>query len=126
MNVKVENYDFERFANVSLNLNLLLPQDYVAMAGTGLIGELAAAAAAGQLPVQLNISLATAGNVTAVPQAIRELWLARIAEDEGRTTAVSRLAADLDSDEEGKLKNRFLVWPAGTPVGDVEAWIEGI
>lgn len=120
------NYDFERFANVSITMNLLLPQDYVAMAGTGLIGELATVAAAGKLPVQLNISLATAGDPLGVPQAIRELWLKRIAEDEGRTTAVSRLAEDLDADEEGKLLHRFLVWPVGTPIGEVEAWIEGI
>lgn len=119
-------YDFERYANVSISMNLLLPQDYVAMAGTGLIGELAAAAAAGKLPVQLTVSLATAGSPSGVPQAIRDMWLARIAQDEGRVTAVSRLAEDLDVDEEGKLASSFLVWPVGTPVGEVEAWIESI
>lgn len=124
--MKNDEYDFERFANVSLSLNLLLPQDYVAMAGTALVGELAVAAAAGQLPVQLNISLATTGNVTAVPQAIRELWLQRIAQDEGRTTAVTLLAEKLDVDEEGKLEKRFLVWPVGTPIGEVQNWIEEI
>lgn len=121
-----DDYDFERFANVSVSMSLLLPQDYVAMAGAGLVGELAAAAGAGRLPVQLNISLATTGNITAVPDAIRKAWLARIAEDEGRVTAVSRLANDVDVDEEGKLVTRFLVWPAGTPVGEVQDWIEEI
>lgn len=121
-----EDFDFKRFANVSISLSLLLPQDYVAMAGTALVGELAAAAAAGRLPVQMTISLAATGNVTAVPQAIREAWLERIADDEGRVTAVSRLAAELDVDEEGKLTQAFLVWPVGTPVGDVEAWIESV
>ena len=119
-------YDFERYANVSISMNLLLPQDYVAMVGTGLIGELATAVAAGKLPVQLTVSLATAGSPSGVPQVIRDMWLTRIAEDEGRVTAVSRLAADLDTDEEGKLTRSFLVWPVGTPVGDVEAWIESI
>lgn len=120
------DYDFDRYANVSISLNLLLPQDYVAMAGSQLIGELAAAAGAGRLPLQMNVSLATTGNITAVPEAIREAWLARIASDAGRVTAVSRLAEEIDSDEEGKLTKRFLVWPAGTPVGEVQDWIEGI
>lgn len=120
------DYDFERYANISVSINLLLPQDYVAMAGTLLIAELAAAVAAGKLPVQMNISLATTGTPAGVPQAIRDMWLARIAEDEGRVTAVSRLAEDLDTDEEGKLTRSFLVWPVGTPVGDVEAWIESV
>lgn len=122
----IKQFDFERYANVSISMNLLLPQDYVAMAGTGLINELATAVATGKLPVQLNVSLATTGSPAGVPQAIRDMWLARIAQDEERTTAVSRLAADLDTDEEGKLTRSFLAWPAGTPIGDVEAWIEGI
>jgi hypothetical protein len=124
--MKNNDYDFERFANVSISMNLLLPQDYMTMAGTNLVGELAAAVAAGKIPVQLNISLATTGDPLAVPKVFRELWLRRIAEDEGRTTAVSRLAEDLEVDEEGKLEKRFLVWPMGTPIGDVETWIEGI
>lgn len=121
-----QEFDFERYANVSISMNLLLPQDYVAMTGTGLIGELATAVAAGKLPVQLNVSLATTGSPAGVPQAIRDMWLARIAEDEGRVTAVSRLAEDLDVDEDGKLTHSFLVWPMGTPIGDVEAWIESV
>ncbi len=96
------------------------------MAGTGLISELATAVAAGKLPIQMNISLATTGSPVGVPQAIRDMWLARIAEDEGRARAVSRLAEDLDVDEESKLTRSFLVWPTGTPIGEVEAWIESI
>lgn len=124
--MKTDDFDFERFAKVSISLSLLLPQDYVAMAGTGLVGELAATAAAGRLPVQMNISLATAGNVTAVPEAIREAWLERIAADEERLTSVRKMADDLDVDEEGKLQKRFLVWPMGTPVGDVNDWLDEV
>ena len=122
----INEYDFERYASVSISMNLLLPQDYVAMAGTDLISDLATAVATGKLPVQMNISLATAGNPSGVPQAIRDMWLARIAEDEGRVKAVSILATKLDTDEEDKLTHAFLVWPVGTPVGDVEAWIESV
>lgn len=122
----INEYDFERYANVSISMNLLLPQDYVAMAGTGLINELATAVAIGKLPIQMTVSLATTGSPSGVPQVIRDMWLKRIARDEGRVTAVSRLAADLDTDEEGKLARSFLVWPVGTPIGEVEAWIESI
>ena len=57
-----------------------------------------------------------------VHTAVREIWLARFAMDAARMDAARTTLEEIEVDDEGRLVNDFLVWPAGEAVVDVENW----
>jgi hypothetical protein len=108
---------------VHLEIDCVVPHDLAPLIQGQVIEAIAQAVVNGQLSAKMEIELASDEvSLGDVSQAIKEMWLARLAVDVMRLDQAKAQFEDMPIDDFGQTEEPFLIWDVGTSVADIEAW----
>jgi hypothetical protein len=110
---------------VSLAVECVVPHDTAALTQGQIIEAIAQAVVEGGMSAELQIQFAdNKASLYDVHQAIKQMWLARLAADSMRFEMAKSMADALPLNDSGQLEEDFLVWPAGSSIADVRGWFK--
>lgn len=110
---------------ITVSFNAVVPHDLAALLEGQVLEALIQSVVEGRLPARIEAKLADdLATLNEVHPAVRQLYLARLAADVGRMEQARSQLKDLRLDNEGRLEDDFVIWPAGTAFADVSAWFK--
>lgn len=110
---------------ISVSFTAIVPHDLAALLDGQVLEALVQSVIAGHLPAKIQATLAdNSATLAEVHQAVRKLYLAKMANDVARMAQAREQLAEIPLDEDGRLEADFIVWPAGTPWSEVDAWFK--
>lgn len=114
-----------KFMIVGLQMETVVPQDMVVLAGAGIVNDLMQGVVNGELPASLNIQLASPEVLLGdVSDYMKRRWLDWLAEDVGRVKAERERLSEIGVGDDNCILEPFIVWDRGTPLSEVEAWFK--
>lgn len=110
---------------VTIQVECVVPHDLAGLMQGQIVEAIMQAAVNGSLSAKYEVQTADkSATLHDVPQAVKEMWLARLAADVMRFEQAKTALDELDLNGAGQLESDFLVWPRGSSIADVSAWFK--